>query len=149
MNYFLPKHESKATSISEKRDEMINHGLNRVANSFGISNFLLVIMIKLSQTSYRRISESFFFNWIVSTGIRLLHSWFPVRFFRMVAKRWPKMRAPVYVKDNGRFVVVYSMGIDHSTVFSTFDTGQSTRKCTSKLVKLLNLKVIRRKQAKI
>ena len=62
MNYCLAKHESKATSISEKRDEMINHGLNRVANSFGISNFLLVILIKLSQTSYQRISESNFCN---------------------------------------------------------------------------------------
>ena len=34
------------------------------------------------------------------------------------------MPAPVYVKDGGRFVVVYRMGIDPSTVFSTFDLGQ-------------------------
>lgn len=79
-------------------------------------------MIKLSHTSYNRISESNFFNLILSTGLWLLHSLLRVRFLRMVANRSLKMRAPVHVTDGGRFVVVYtcSMRIDPST----FDLSQ-------------------------
>ena len=96
--YFFPKHESKATSISEFETKWahFNHGLNKVANRFGILKFLL------AYNNNKIISEN-----VVKSYFQLnFVPWTLALCSLLEANRCLKMRAPLNVKDGGRLVVV-------------------------------------------
>ena len=96
-------------SSSLRRHGIIyNHGLNKVANRFGILNYLLAynnnkIISKNVGKSYFRLN---FVHWTLAPGSWLLApgSWLltPDTMFPYGGNRCLKMRAPVNVKDGGR-----------------------------------------------
>ena len=96
-------------SSSLRRHGIIyNHGLNKVANRFGILNYLLAynnnkIISKNIGKSYFRLN---FVHWTLTPGSWLLApgSWLltPDTMFPYGGNRCLKMRAPVNVKDGGR-----------------------------------------------
>ena len=89
---------------SLKRNGLIfNHGLNKVANRFGILKFLLAYNNNkiISENVGKSYFQLNFVHWTLAPG-----SWLPIQCFLIVANRCLKMRAPLNVKDGGRFVVV-------------------------------------------
>ena len=80
-----------------------NHGLNKVANRFGILKFLLAYNNNkiISENVGKSYFQLNFVHWTLAPG-----SWLPIQCFLIVANRCLKMRAPLNVKDGGRFVVV-------------------------------------------
>ena len=98
---FFPKHEDKTTSIwSLRRHGIIyNHGLNKVANRFGILNYLSAynnnkIILENVGKSFCSLNSG---SWLLAPG-----SWFltPDTMFPYGGNRCLKMRAPF--KDVGR-----------------------------------------------
>ena len=89
---------------SLKRNGLIfNHGLNKVANRFGILKFLLAYNNNkiISENVGKSYFQLNFVHWTLAPG-----SWLPIQCFLIVANRCLKMRAPLNVKDGGRLVVV-------------------------------------------